>query len=83
MKTYPYIVIHKDNMSKLYHYKTSDQVSLSLYPKTNSDISDHYIIIKDEKTVIDLTPIKYITADANIIYRRVKEIIDETIRKET
>lgn len=77
MKTYPYIVINKNNMKDLKHFKTSEQVALHIYPKTNSSISDYFIIIKDENRVINLSEIKHYTADASLVYNRLETIIDD------
>lgn len=77
MKTYPYIVIDKGNMTKLEHYNTSEEVARRIYPRTNNKITDNFIIIKDENRVVDLSEIKHYTADSISVYNRLKVIIDD------
>jgi hypothetical protein len=77
MKTYPYIVINKGDMTKLEHFKTAHQVAMRIFPRTNNNITDNFIVIKDENRVVDLTEIKYYTADSSLVYVRLGTIIDE------
>lgn len=64
-------------MTKLEHFKTVDQVAIHLYPKVNAEIPDHYIVIKNEKTIVNLEAVRHFTALPNIMYRKVVEILTE------
>ena len=77
MKVYPYIVICKDDMTKLEHFKTAEKVAWYLYPKTNSHITDHYIILKNETTVVNLDAIRYYTAMPNDVHKRLITILEQ------
>lgn len=77
MKIYPYIVINKGNMTKLEHFKTAEQVALRIFPRTNNEIADNFIIIKNEDRVVDLDHIKHYTADPTLVYDRLVTIIDD------
>ncbi len=54
MKTYPFIVINKGNMKELRHYKTVEGVATYLFGAN----LENYIVIKNEKQIIDLSSTK-------------------------
>lgn len=60
MKTYKYIVINKNNMKEVKHFtKVDDVVSvISKFASVGGKVSDDFIVLKNEKTIVDLSPIE-------------------------
>ena len=74
MKSYPYIVIDKTNMAKMEHFKSPYHVADLIYDKQNK-IPDRFIIVKNEKEIVDLEPLRHLTALPITFHRRLMEIL--------
>jgi len=57
MKTYKYIIINKNNMSRLEHCDRESFVICSLFNKKNQFKPEQFIIIKNENKIINFDPI--------------------------
>ena len=74
MKSYPYIVIDKTNMSKIVHFNYAHNVADLIFDKQNK-IPDRFIIVKNEKEIVDLESLRHITALPIIFHRKLMEIL--------
>lgn len=68
MKTFPFIVINKNNMKQLNHFATADQVAIHLLGKKVENI----LVIVKECKIVPLSEIG--SADVNKIERVLNEV---------
>jgi hypothetical protein len=76
MKTYPFILINKNNMKEIEHFKSADSLALRLSRNDGKSFqSSHWVVVKDEKTVVDLSSVN---GKVNIVeqYNELKKIFD-------
>jgi len=55
-KKFSYIVINKSNMTELKHFKTAEQTTDFMFNFNKRFNADNWIVIKNEATIVDLTP---------------------------
>lgn len=77
MKTFPFIVINKSDMSKLSHCYDASMAASLAFNFNKKFNPENWLIIKDEKTIVDISPIKFI--DGNLIgrFQALKKIIND------
>ena len=76
MKTYPFILINKNNMKEIEYFKSSDSLSLRLCRNDGKPFNaSHWVVVKDEKTVVDLSSVN---GKVNIVeqYNELKDIFN-------
>lgn len=74
MKIYPYIIIDKSNMKVLEHRATAERAADIMYLSQNS-IPDRFIVVKNEKEMIDLSQLKHFTALPIDFYHKLLDIL--------
>lgn len=77
MKTFPLILINKSDMRKIEHYKDADKLALHLAKMDGSPFNaENWLIIKDEKKVVDLLPLRG-KVGISTQYHAIKKAIEE------
>lgn len=77
MKTFPLILINKSDMRKIEHYKDADKLALHLAKSDGSPFNaENWLIIKDEKKVVDLLPLRG-KVGVSSQYHAIKKAIEE------
>lgn len=74
-KTYPFIVINKNNMTKLDHFRNADLCSLFLC--CDNFNPDNWVVIKDEKTVVNLSDLKTVGCGICGYKRKIQEALEK------
>ena len=77
MKTFPYIVINKSNMNNPKHYKDAQDVGYYLWNAHATGNYKNWIVIKDEKHVIDLQWLSQITELPHIKHSRLVKHLEK------
>ena len=77
MKTYPFILISRGDMTKLQHFATAEKLALSIYPKNGRQIAEGFIIIKNENTVVKLDELKHFTALELDTFKKLQSILEK------
>ena len=75
MKIYPYIVINKSDMTKLFHCHEPYQVVDKIMNFKTGFNKDNWIVIKNEKIVMDFSQV--ICGDMISIYRWLEKYLDK------
>lgn len=58
MKTYRFILINKNNMKEIEHFKSADSLALRLSRNDGKAFNgSHWVIVKDENSVVDLSSV--------------------------
>ena len=74
MKVYPYIVIDKSSMQRLEHVATATRVADILFDAC-AKIPDRYIVIKDEREVVDLSSLRNVTGLPMAFHRKLIDLL--------
>lgn len=74
-KTYKYLVIDKNDMSRLDHTDRENFVVSKLFNRNNQFRPNQFVIVKDEKKVINFSSITKITAEWAIIFRKAEALL--------
>lgn len=75
MKIFPFIVINKSDMSKLSHCYDASMAASEAFNFNKPFNPDNWIILKDEKKIIDLSAMKTIGGDAISRFQALKKLL--------
>jgi hypothetical protein len=75
MKTYPYILINKSKMNELNHFSASEDLVTHLIGRAKN--WKNWIIIKNEKIIIDLSHFESSTNTFDLFYTEMKNYFDK------
>lgn len=75
MKTFPFIVINKSDMSKLSHCHDASMAASQAFNFNKKFNPDNWIILKDEKKVIDISSMKTIGGDMISQFQALKKLL--------
>ena len=78
MKTYPFILIDKRDMTKLHHFATAERCADAMYGKTGPQVAAMFVVVRDEKAVVDFSDLAHNASLPTAIHRRVIEKLTTT-----
>ena len=73
MKTYPFILIDKRDMTKLHHFATADRCADAMYGKTGPQVAAMFLVVRNENVLVDFSDLAHDSSLATVIHRRVLE----------
>jgi hypothetical protein len=75
MKRYPFILIDKADMKTLHHFDKIDDVVNAMTNKNGVIKDDKWIVIKNEVTIVDLSPLTTVGEDRILRRRQLKTLL--------
>jgi len=75
MKTYPFILVDKNDMTKLRHFPTAQRCADAMYGKTGPQVIQSYVVVRDEKVVVDFSELAHLTALPVDVHSRILQIL--------